>query len=126
MARKYIFAATSDTVTAAQAVAACPDPPRVVVTSPTPAARAAAETALQGRYAFVTAEPLLAARSTDESGADVLGRLGQALRSLPEYEARTLLVVLDGLDLLGARVFVLDEAALERLADGLVRALPLP
>jgi hypothetical protein len=33
-----------------------------------------------------------------ESGGDVLGRVGQALRGLQAFEAKAPLVVLDGLD----------------------------
>jgi hypothetical protein len=42
------------------------------------------------------------------------------------YDAPAPLVVLDGIDLLGASTFRLDELGLIRPANGLERALPLP
>jgi hypothetical protein len=56
----------------------------------------------------------------------VLARLAQAMRGLAAYDARAPLVVLDGLDVLGASAFTLDEAGLMRSADDLERALPQP
>jgi hypothetical protein len=50
----------------------------------------------------------------------------QGLRDLLVYDAGVTLIVVDGLDILGAAGFVLDEAAVMRLADDLDRALPLP
>jgi hypothetical protein len=49
-----------------------------------------------------------------------------AMRGLAAYDARAVLVVLDGLDVLGASAFTLDEAGLMRSADDLERALSLP
>jgi broad specificity phosphatase PhoE len=71
-------------------------------------------------------EPLLAAQRPGESGDDVLWRVTRALRDLFVYDAAAPLVVVDGLDILGAAAFVLDKAAAIRLADHLNRALPLP
>jgi hypothetical protein len=57
---------------------------------------------------------------------DVIGRLAQALRGLQAFDAQAPLVVLDGLDLLGAGAFVLDEEGVTRCAEDLERLLPLP
>ena len=82
--------------------------------------------AVGGRWVFTVEEPLLASRAFAESGSDVLARLAQAMRGLAAYDARAPLVVLDGLDVLGASAFTLDEAGLMRSADDLERALPQP
>jgi hypothetical protein len=71
-------------------------------------------------------EPLLASRAVAEGGEDILGRLAQAMRAIDARDTRALLVVVDGLDILGAAAFSLDEAGLIRAADDLERLLPLP
>jgi hypothetical protein len=58
--------------------------------------------------------------------SDVHARLAQAMRGLAAYDARAPLVVLDGLDVLGASAFTLDEPGLLPSADDLERAVPLP
>jgi broad specificity phosphatase PhoE len=126
VARSFIFASAREPEAAAQAVAASPQPPDLIVTSPSTLARETAGRAVDGRWVFTVEEPLLAARSPDESGDNVLWRVTRALRDLFAYDARTPLVVVDGLDILGAAAFVLDEAAVMRLANHLDRALPLP
>jgi hypothetical protein len=95
------------------------------VTSPTERAREAAAVAVGGRWVFTVDEPLLAPRAREESGGDVLNRLAQALRGLHAFEAKAPLVVLDGLDVLGAAVFRLDEEGVMRYADDLERLVPL-
>jgi|SRR6266511_5900741 hypothetical protein len=78
------------------------------------------------RNVFTVEEPLFAAQSPCESGDNVLWRVTEALRDLFVYDARRPLVVVDGLGILGAPAFVVDEAAVMRLANHLNRALPLP
>jgi hypothetical protein len=46
-----------------------------------------------------------------------VARLGQALRELALYEAGAALVVIDGLDLLGASTFTIEETGPTRSAD---------
>jgi broad specificity phosphatase PhoE len=126
VARSFIFASAFEPEAAAQAVAASPQPPDLIVTSPSPLARETAGLAVGGRWVFTVEEPLLAAQSPGESGDDVLWRVTRALRDLFVYDAVAPLVVVEGLDILGAAAFVLDGAAVIRLADQLNRALPLP
>jgi broad specificity phosphatase PhoE len=126
VARSFIFASALEPEAAAQAVAASPQPPDLIVTSPSQLARETAGLAVDGRWVFTVEEPLRAAQSPGESGDNVLWRVTRALRDLFAYDARTPVVVVDGLDILGAAAFVLDEAAVMRLANHLDRALPLP
>jgi hypothetical protein len=62
----------------------------------------------------------------ERAASDVLGRLAEALRGLQAFEAKAPLVVLDGLDVFGAGVFVLDEEGVMRCADDLERLRPPP
>src|SRR5262249_61483140 len=98
--------------------------PDLCVTSPTSSARAAAAVACAGRLVLTIEEPLLAARTSGESGGDVLARLIQALRGVAATEAQAPLIVCDQLDVLGATAFVLDEAGLARLTGDLEHLLP--
>jgi hypothetical protein len=126
MARSFLFVSSFDPEAARRAVLASPLERDIAVISPSEAARETAGYAVGGRWVFTLVEPLLAAHAFAESGSDVLARLAQAMRGLAAYDARAPLVVLDGLDVLGASVFTLDEAGLMRSADDLGRALPLP
>jgi broad specificity phosphatase PhoE len=98
----------------------------LVVISPSARARETAEIAVGGRWVLMLEEPLLASRALAESGEDILGRLAQAMRAIDASDGRVLLVVVDGLDILGATTFLLDEAGLIRAAEDLERLLPLP
>jgi len=126
MARSFLFVSSFNPEAARRAVLASPLEMDVAVISPSDAARETAAYAVGGRWVFTVAEPLLAVRAFAESGSDVLARLVQAMRGLAAYDARAPLVVLDGLDVLGASAFMLDDAGLMRSADDLERALPLP
>ena len=126
MARSFLFVSSFNPEAARRAVLASPVEVDLAVISPSGAARETAGYAVGGRWVFTVAEPLLAARAFAESVFDVVARLAQALRGLPANEARPPLVVLDGLDVLGASAFTLDEAGLMRSADDLERALPQP
>jgi len=124
--RSFLFVSSFDPDAARRAVLASPLDPDLVVISPSGAARETAGYAVAGRWVFTVVEPLFAARRFAESGFDVVARFAQALRGLPAYEARAPLVVVDGLDVLGASVFTLNQARLMRSADDLERALPVP
>jgi broad specificity phosphatase PhoE len=126
MGRSFIFASALEPEAAARAVAASPQPPDLIVTSPSESAGETAARAVDGHCVFTIQEPLLVARNPGESGDNVLWRVTRALRDLVVYDAGATLIVVDGLDLLGAGAFVLDEAAVMRLADDLDHALPLP
>jgi hypothetical protein len=127
MARSFLFVSSVNPEAARRAVLASPLEMDLAVISPSEAGRETAGYAVGGRWVFTVEEPLLAARAFAESGSDVLARLAQAMRGLAAYDARASpLVVLDGLDVLGASAFTLDEAGLMRSADDLERALPQP
>jgi hypothetical protein len=126
MRRTFVLASALRPQEAAVAIAAAPEPIDLVVTSPSSLAREAAALAVGGRWVFTLDEPLLARRVAGESGGDVLARLAEALRGLRAFKAHAPLVVCDGLDILGAGVFVLDEPGVARLADDLEAGLPLP
>jgi hypothetical protein len=126
MTRSFLFVSSFDPVAARRAVLASPLEMDLAVISPSGAARETAGYAAGGRGVFTVEEPLLAAHAFAESGSDVLARLAQAMRGLAAYDARAPLVVVDGLDVLGASAFTLDEAGLMRSADDLERALVLP
>jgi broad specificity phosphatase PhoE len=98
----------------------------LVVISPSARARETAVFAVGGRWVFMLEEPLLASRAAAEDGDDVLGRLAQAIRTIDAHDARAILVVVDGLDLIGATAFTVDEAGLVRAAEDLERLLPQP
>ena len=91
----------------------------LVVTSPTELARQAAARVVGDRWVYTVEEPLLAPRAPDESGADVLARLAETLRGLRAYESNVSLVMCDAIDVLGARIFVLDEKSVVHVADAL-------
>jgi len=121
-----LFVSAQDPTEAARAVAESPAFPQVCVISPTAAARQTASAVLGGRWAFIAVEPLLAPRASAESGDDVLARLVEALRIVQAYDGDPVLVVLDSLDVLGARTLTVDAAGLERWTDHLERLLPSP
>jgi broad specificity phosphatase PhoE len=126
MGRSFIFASALEPRAAARAVAASPQPPDLIVTSPSQLARETAARATDGHWVFTVEEPLLAARRSGESSDNLLSRVTQGLRDLLVYDAGVTLIVVDGLDILGAATFVLGETEVTRLADDLDRALPLP
>lgn len=123
MTRSFLFVSSFDPEAAHRAVVASQLEIDLAVISPSDGARETAGYALGGRWVFTVEEPLLAARAFAESGADVLARLAQALRGLAAYDKQSPLVVLDGLDVLGASTFILGEPGLMRAADGLERAV---
>jgi hypothetical protein len=125
MARSYVFVSSRDPEAARRAVLAEPLQIELAVVSPSALARKTAAYAVGDRWVFTVAEPLLAQRVSAENTWDVFARLARALRGLALYEVRTALVVLDGLDLLGANSFTLNGAGLMRSADDLERAVPL-
>jgi hypothetical protein len=124
--RRFLIASAQAAESAARAAAEAPEPIDFVVTSPTALARQAVPVAVGGRWVLTVEEPLLAPRVPAESGADVIARVAQALRSVRAYDSNALLVIFDSLDILGASVFVLDEDGLARTADRLEALLPLP
>jgi hypothetical protein len=125
VARSFLLVSSFDPEAARRAVLSSPLDPDLAVISPSAAARETAGYALGDRWVFKVVEPLFAARAFGESGFDVVARFAEALRGLPEYESRAPLVVVDGLDMLGASAFTLNDARLMRSADDLERALPL-
>jgi hypothetical protein len=126
MGRLFIFASALEPKAAARAVAASSQPPDLIVTSPSELARETAARATDGHWVFTVEEPLLAARRPGESGDNLLAHVTQGLRDLLVYDADVMLIVVDGLDVLGAATFFLGETEVTRLADDLDRALPLP
>jgi len=122
MAQSFVFVSSFDREAARRAVLGSPREIDLVVISPSDVARRTASYAVGGRWVFTVAEPLLASWVPAESGADVLARLAQAMRGLAAYDARATLVVVDGVELLGASAFTLGGAALMRSADDLERA----
>jgi hypothetical protein len=126
MNRNFLFVSSFNPAAARRAAMDSPLPIDLAVISPTEAARETAGFAVGGRWVFIIEEPLFAARAFAESGSDVLARVAQAMRDLAAYDVRAPLAVLDGLDLLGAGAFSLDEAGLLRAADDLERLLPQP
>jgi hypothetical protein len=127
MNRAFVFVATTEPETAAQAVAAAPAPPDVCVVSPSAAARRTAAYALSGRWVPMFDDPLLEAPVAGESEDDVRARMVEALRDIDAYSARAaVLVVCDRLDFLAPGAFIVDEGELVRLADDLERSLTLP
>ena len=124
--RTFVIASAHASEAAARAAAEAPAPIDLVLASPTGLARQAAEAAVGDRAVMMIEEPLLAPRAPGETGADVVARVAQALRGVHAYEANTPLVICDGLDVLGAEVFVLDEKGVMRAADALEELLPLP
>jgi hypothetical protein len=125
MTRSFLFVSSSRPQAARQAVMASLRKPDLAVVSPSDDAYETAGYAVGGQWISTMEEPLLVERASAETGADVLARFVQAIRGLAAYEARTALVVLDGLDVLGASTFTLDEPGLLRWATDLERALPL-
>jgi hypothetical protein len=75
------------------------------------------------RYVSTVEEPLLVARRAGESGADVLARLANGLRTAWAHDAQAPLIVCEKLDILEATAFTLDEDGLLRLADALENVL---
>jgi len=126
MSRTFILVSAGDPVSAAEAVANTDAPPDICVVSPSRKARAAATTAVRGRWISMVEEPLLARRAEAESGDDVLGRLAQALRGALALEAALPLIVCDRIDILGATAFVLDEEGVNHFADEFDRAQSVP
>jgi hypothetical protein len=125
VARSFLFVSSFAPEAARLAVLASPVELDLVVISPSDPARETADYAVGDRSVFTIVEPLFAGQAFAETGADVVARFARALRGLPAWEARAPLVVLDGLDVLGASVFTLNTARLMRSADDLERALPL-
>ena len=126
MPRSYLFVSSAKPRDARRAVVASLSEPDLAVVSPSDDAYETAGYAVGGRWIATREEPLLAERSFTESRAEVLGRLARVLRGLAAYEARSLLVVVDGLDVLGATAFRLAEDGVLRWASDLERTLPLP
>ena len=128
MSRAILLASSCDRAAAMRVVATVECPPDLIVTSPSAKARETAAFAVRGRYVPMFDEPLLAARAPEEAGIDILARFVQGLRAVcaSDERARSVLVVVDGLDVLGAAAFTLEEAGIERLADDLELALPFP
>jgi hypothetical protein len=124
MHRLFTLASSDHPLAAARELEARALTPDLCVTSPTASARAGAAVACGGRFVTTIEEPLLAARTASESGADVIARLVQALRGVAATEAQMPLIVCDGLDVLGATAFVIDEVGLAKLTDDLERLLP--
>ena len=126
MPRSFLFVSSSKPRDARRAVLASLSEPDLAVVSPSDDAYETAGYAVGGRWIATREEPLLAGRSFAETGADVLARFARVMRGLIAYEARSLLVVIDGLDVLGATAFKLSEDGVLRWADDLERSLPLP
>ncbi len=126
MARTFIFVSSLDPEAARQAVLQSPLEIDLALISPSETARETAGYAAGGRWVLTEEEPLLASRASAESGADVLARLVHVMRALAAYHAQAPMVVLDGLDVLGATTFTLDEEGLARFADDLEALLPPP
>jgi hypothetical protein len=106
---------------ARNAVRTAPFEVDLVAISPSQIAREAAEYAVGRRGLPTVEQPLLAGRALEETGPQVLARLGQALRELAVFETRATLVVIDGLDVLGASTFTLERPRPDRAARGLNR-----
>jgi broad specificity phosphatase PhoE len=126
MARSILFVSSFAPEAARQALLASGLEIDVAVISPSDRARETAGFAMGDRWVATLEEPLLASRAFAESGADVLARLAKAMRGIVAHDAQALLVVVDGLDVLGAAAFALDEAGALRAADDLERLLPQP
>jgi hypothetical protein len=126
MPRTFLFVSSLKPREARQAVLASIRDFDLAVVSPSDRAHETAGYAVGGRWIATIEEPLFASRAFAESGADVLARIAQAMRGLAASTGRTPLVVLDGLDVLGAASFILDEEGLVRCADDLDRLVPLP
>jgi hypothetical protein len=126
MSRSYLFVSSSDPRDARRAVLTSLSEPDLAVVSPSDDAHETAGYAVGGRWITTREEPLLAERAYAESGADVLARFARVIRGLIAYEARSLLVVIDGLDVLGATAFNLAEDGVLRWANDLERSLPSP
>jgi hypothetical protein len=124
--RFYLFVSSSKPRDARRAVLASLSEPDLAVVSPSDDAYETAGYAVGGRWIATREEPLLAGRSFAESGGDVLARFARVMRGLIAYEARSLLVVIDGLDVLGATAFRLAEDGLLRWANDLEQSLHLP
>jgi hypothetical protein len=124
MARSYLFVSSLEPKAARRAVLASSLEIDLAVISPSDTARETAGYALDARWVFTVAEPLLAVRAFAESGSDAVARLTRAIRGLAAYDARAVLVVLDGLNLLGAGALTLNGPGLLRSADDLERAVP--
>jgi hypothetical protein len=126
MTRSYLFVSSSKPQIARRAVLASLSDPDLAVVSPSDSAYETAGYAVGGRWIATREEPLLAERAYAESGADVLARFARVLRGLIAHEARSLLVVIDGLDVLGATAFRLAEDGLLRWASDLEHGLAQP
>jgi len=126
MARSILLVSSFSPEAARQAVLNSGLDVDLAVISPSARARETAGFAVGGRWVFTLEEALLASRAFAESGEDVLSRLAQAIRAIDARDARALLVVVDGLDILGATAFSLDEEGLIQAAQDLERLLPQP
>jgi hypothetical protein len=125
MPRSYLLVSSAKPRDARRAVLESSSEPDLAVVSPSDSAYETAGYAVGGRWIAIREEPLLAGRRFGEHGADVLARFARVLRGLTAYEARSLLVVVDGLDVLGATAFKLANDGLLRWADDLEQTLPL-
>ncbi len=125
MSRTFIFAPAGDPAEAARRIEEAGAMPDLVLVAPSPVAQEQAEAAVGGRFVPTVEEPVLQ-RVRGGSGEDAVAQLAQALRAVAAYDAERPLVLWEDVELLGARSFVLDEDGVERLADDLERALPLP
>jgi hypothetical protein len=125
VSRTFIFAPSNEPDRAAKAIAEAGVSPDLVLVAPSPAAGELAAAAVGGRYVLTIEEPLLAA-VPGGSGEEALDRLAQAMRVVQAYDARAPVVLWDRVEIFGTSCFTLEEAGLDRLADDLERALPLP
>jgi hypothetical protein len=119
---RYLFISAAEPILGAIAVSAAPAPPDLCVTSPSPGARATATFACVGHLVCTRDEPLLARRDDGESAAAEADRFAAALRRLHEFDARSVLVVVDEIGLHGRRGFELDGESLLFHADRIERA----
>lgn len=118
MTRSFLFVSAFQPGAARNAVLESPFEVELVAITPSPVARQTADHAVSHRQVRTVEHPLLAAGTPSEIGSQVLVRLAQVLRELDVYEARAVLVVIEGLDVLGASVFTVDKPEPAPLSPG--------